>query len=104
MLLAIGADAGGARAQPATPATPLHTCHPGSGPAQPATPPAAPTAKQGEEQDPLTGTFELKPRVLLVMNMLYSQRHMIPGSYATFAVPPAVKDSQFVVSPDDTTR
>jgi hypothetical protein len=103
VLLAIGADAGEARAQPATPATPLHTSQPDAGPEQPATTSAAPTTKQGEEQDPLTGTFELKPRALLIMNMLYSQRHMIPGAYATFAVPPAVKDSQFVISPDDTT-
>lgn len=62
------------------------------------------TEKASEQSsDPLSGSFELEPRVFLVVNAVYGDRPLLPGSYGLFAVRPIFGGDQFQISPSNTT-
>lgn len=60
-------------------------------------------ATEGEDDDePLTGTFEVTARGMLVVNTAWSSRRLIPGDFALYVAPPAFTGHQFALSPANT--
>ena len=72
-------------------------------PAQSSEVPVESSQALAQSSEPLTGQFQLRPRGVLVVNVIYGDRGLLPGAFALYAVRPVVKGDQFVISPNNTT-
>jgi hypothetical protein len=77
-------------------------------PSSPVTPGQAPSAANLVPRAPgtvperaavLKGTLKLKPRGVFIVNTGFNSGTLVPGSFAFYAVPPALSETQFFISP-----
>jgi hypothetical protein len=64
--------------------------------------PAETRPTKGAEEWPLGGKLELTPRGVFIVNLGRNGGTLVPGSFAFYAVPPAVSRGQFFISPSNT--
>jgi hypothetical protein len=65
-------------------------------------PPPATTPAAAEPPGPLTGQLHLQPRGVFVVNTAYNHGTLYPGSFVLLALPPAISQPQFFISPQNT--
>jgi hypothetical protein len=79
-----------------------HAAEPGEAPPPPAVPPPPPEAPPPPDTPWLRGELKLQPRGIFIVNTAHNGGTLTPGSFAFYALPPAVSASQFYISPANT--